>query len=531
MSNSSRVLEIILRAKDEASKVLDGVSKSVGESNAKLAAAGVALAAGGIAIGKGLDDATSKAQAYVGSVRTIQRATGMSAEESSKMQAVFARMGIEGKASTGILKALSVAVAGNSKDLAAAGIATQDATGKSRDMSLVIADLADYYAKADDKTQAVALASKVLGKNWAAILPVLAGGSDAINKITDSAEKNNLVFSQADLDKAGKYAAAQKDLAASTDALKIQVGLANIPLEKFKVEMMQGIIDKVMALSPQLVPLATGILQVGEAGGKTAGSTLTTIAMLKIAFPGLLAGIGTWFATMGTTIGGFFSGIAFYIEWFVTVTLPGLIAAVPAMLASFAAWVAGLTGAAAVAALALAVGLGVALGAAINWLLQKIPGYQAWWNRLVDWFIDVLPGKLGAAVSAIGAWVAKGVTAAVDSMKKLPGLMLAAIIGLADTLRAPIDKALAQVNRLNPFMRHSPSLVDNVLAGVGVIGGAYAGLGGLRVAPPSLAGISAGGTYGAQPGGSGAIHVYLDGRELNRGLAVTSVGQSRSGAR
>lgn len=165
-------------------------------------------------------------------------------------------------------------------------------------------------------------------------------------------------------------------------------------------------------------------------------------------------------------------------------------------------------------------------------------------NDIVAWFTE-LPGMAADALSAfvsavVGAMSDTAVNAisAVDNMvadiiaalKRSPifGPMIEALenvmtmIGrmrdtvvrvlrdLLDKIRKPINDAKNLLDRLNPFHRESPSLVDNVLAGVGAIERAYSGISGMTLAGPSLGGVSAGvGAQGASGGAFGGSVVII----------------------
>jgi len=154
---------------------------------------------------------------------------------------------------------------------------------------------------------------------------------------------------------------------------------------------------------------------------------------------------------------------------------------------------------------------------------------------------------IGPALSKIWSGVSKGAKKGIDSVvgfvRSLPGRLLDALKGLAATITRPIDAAWNVLQKLNPFMRHSPSLVDNVLAGASTIASAYAGVSGISIASPTLGGLSMPAFAGAQslgqgpslPGQTGAggqaWRIYLDGRELTRATAKTTAANGRSGAR
>lgn len=69
-----------------------------------------------------------------------------------------------------------------SEELAALGVKTHDAAGKSRPVIDVFADLADVVASAGDEAKATGIAMTVLGRGGAQALPLLLKGGEALRK-------------------------------------------------------------------------------------------------------------------------------------------------------------------------------------------------------------------------------------------------------------------------------------------------------------------------------------------------------------
>jgi len=373
-----------------------GASKGLDDLNMKAVAAGGAMVAAGDKINSTISGAIKDTQAYVSEIVALQRMTGLSAEEASKMTAVLQRFGVEGKSVGTIIKTLSQAINSQSKELAAAGIATQNADGSNRTSMEVLADLADYYSKAEDKTAAVALASKVMGRNWQALLPVLAGGKSSIEAITKAAEENGAIYSQDQIDQVRELTKAQKDNTAALEAFTNKVGVAAAPLETFKAETLGGLIDMLNKLSPTLAAIAVSIISAIGWVVASGGRLLLFLAGLKFFLPGVYAAL----QGLGPAIAGIFTG-----AWS---SIAGFFAGLPALLGTFAAWVAGLTGAAAAGAVAIAVALGVALGVGIDKALRAIfPNYQQWWNDMLQPVFDFnekLILAIMAVIPRIQAW-------------------------------------------------------------------------------------------------------------------------------
>jgi len=74
----------------------------------------------------------------------------------------------------------------------------------------------------------------------------------------------------------------------------------------------------------------------------------------------------------------------------------------------------------------------------------------------------------------------------------LVGTVMGSLGSLIGGIKKKVARAKEFLGELNPFKRHSPSLVDNVLAGVDVIKKTYSGIGDMKVDPPKVGNYQAG---------------------------------------
>ncbi len=77
----------------------------------------------------------------------------------------------------------------------ALGVAWQDATGNLRPVGMVLADIADAFANAEDGPAKAAFAMELFGRSGAALIPWLNGGAQGIRDATDEAERFGFVVS------------------------------------------------------------------------------------------------------------------------------------------------------------------------------------------------------------------------------------------------------------------------------------------------------------------------------------------------
>lgn len=117
------------------------------------------------------------------------------------------------------------------------------------------------------------------------------------------------------------------------------------------------------------------------------------------------------------------------------------------------------------------------------------------WNRIAS-IISNVANTIRSAVSNAANFMKNTFTSAINTVKNL-------FNGLWNAIKAPLDKVVNGIKEkvqkaknflsdLNPFKRHSPSLVDNVIAGVKVIKDTYQSIGDIRITPPQIGHLSAG---------------------------------------
>jgi len=269
---------------------------SVGKFTLGAAVGGAAAVAMGKGIQSALDGATTAAKDYGSQVVLIQRLTGASAKESSTWAAILSRYGVEGRAASVVIKSLSAEIAGGGKNLAQFGIATKTVSGENRSSTAVISDLAEAYKNADDKTAILAVGSKALGRGFSALLPVLAGGKQAIEDLAAAAEANGLIFSNADIQAVKDYSKALKDNEDSVKGTTVQVGLATLPWETFKTKTIGGLLSNLHKVSPEMTQFGVNAAQAAAPLATFGGEVLLGVAALK--FLGITA------AGAGAAVGG-----------------------------------------------------------------------------------------------------------------------------------------------------------------------------------------------------------------------------------
>ena len=207
------------KAGDEGSKLSANMTK-VG---AAMMGAGAGLLAVGVA---SADTATNLGR----EVSKLQRYTGLTAEEASKLAFAAKNSGVPvDSLATGLGK-LSKAMEANSPVFEKMGISARDSDGKLRSMGDVLPDLAEKFKNMPNGPEKTAEALQLFGRAGMDLMPFLNKGRDGIKELSDEAKKMGLVLSQDNIDAIKHHIQSQRDLNAAFEGVKTQIGLSMIPV-------------------------------------------------------------------------------------------------------------------------------------------------------------------------------------------------------------------------------------------------------------------------------------------------------------
>jgi hypothetical protein len=186
------------------------------------AVAGVAIAA----------FAVQGAQAFVGlagEIRNFQRASGASAEDSSRFVAVLDDLGIASDTGAAAVFKLGKSLKDGGDNLRAYGIEVARSNDGTVDLTGTMLNVADAYAKTPDPAKRAELAFAAFGKQGQSLIPILEQGREGLQAFFEGAEEGRQIFSQEDLDKARKYELAMDELSDTFRGLQLEAGEVLLP--------------------------------------------------------------------------------------------------------------------------------------------------------------------------------------------------------------------------------------------------------------------------------------------------------------
>lgn len=130
-------------------------------------------------------------------------------------------------------------------------ISTTNAKGESKTFHEILLDVADRFKEMPNGIDKTALSMELFGRSGKDLIPLLNQGSQGIAELEKQADKLGITLTEKNLGQINEYIAAQKNLTASTDALKMSIGLATAPvMTDFNTQLNQMILNLINSEGP-----------------------------------------------------------------------------------------------------------------------------------------------------------------------------------------------------------------------------------------------------------------------------------------
>lgn len=487
------------RAMVESDKTTKDGERSFEEFQQTARNVAVALGAVGAALIGYAKSATDFTVDYVREARQVARVTGDTVTESSRLMAAFRRLGLDTSEITTTFNALSKKVIAAKDDAGDAnnafqrlGIGIKNADGSTRALSGVLFDIADRFKTMPDGIDKNALALELFGRSGSKLIPLLNRGSEGIREMEAEADRLGLTLTDKTIGAVSQYIESQKQLKATSDALKIAVGSLTAPvLAQFQTKVNE-VAQALIGTDGPLRNLTANVLAFG--------GPVAAVAATVAGFLGDLGGSMPIFQAFGISLGGVGSALGT-----LALIIAGVGAAVGAIVYAFGGWNETLK--------LLKTVYDEWIKPALERLwtqiqIMLVPALQRLWEQIGPVLLPVLKvlglvlgsvviGSIMATVYALQVlifiisqvinwlsfWVGHvraTVTEVLNIFRAIPHGIRATMDAAADAIIGPIARAFnwikGNVNevrealkKISPFARQSPSLVDLVKAGTRVI--------------------------------------------------------------
>ena len=209
-----------------------GAAQTAGGHFSKIAeiAGGIGLASGIEALGsKVLDFGKNSINAFedVGKeVKLLQRYTGDSAEEMSKLRFAAEESGVSAETLAIALGKMSKAAAttAGEKKFEAIGVSVKDMNGNMKSSSDIFTEVADKLGGMSNGVEKTNAVMQIFGRSGMELAPLLNQGAAGIAKFKEEAQKFGLVLSQDNLDAVQKNIVAHREFHAAIEGMQVQLG-------------------------------------------------------------------------------------------------------------------------------------------------------------------------------------------------------------------------------------------------------------------------------------------------------------------
>jgi TP901 family phage tail tape measure protein len=264
------------------------------------AEAGTAAVAMGVATVGAIFEMSEKVAEAGEQIDLLSQRVGIDAETLSKWGYIGAQNGVQMETLARSIQILSRNLndtTGENQKAAAAlsslGIKTHDASGEIKSADTIMREFADKIKDMPNGMEKTALAMAVFGRGGAALIPVLNGGSEEIDKLGKKAEELGIVFDGPGAKAAHEFADAQKDVNFALEGLEKQIATEVMPEIKEFLEWITKTIVEVKNWAGAHPELIQTILHVAVALIGSGGLMLAIAAVIGVAgIPAVTAAVG-----------------------------------------------------------------------------------------------------------------------------------------------------------------------------------------------------------------------------------------------
>jgi hypothetical protein len=169
------------------------------------------------------------------------------------------------------------------------GVSTTDAGGKQKDFNTILFEVADKFKAMPNGIDKTSLALELFGRSGKDMIKVLNLGSSGIKDLEAQADKLGLTLTSQNIAAVNEYIKSQKDLKATTDALKIAIGTTTTPVLTSFNQTLNDVALKLLESDGIVRTMTIGVLAFGGPIAGAAAGVLAFAANLVTAWPAIAA--------------------------------------------------------------------------------------------------------------------------------------------------------------------------------------------------------------------------------------------------
>ena len=199
MANIARLQDDMSKAQSTVDRAMGGIKRSADVAVKALAALGVGLSAAALTgFIRGAIDAADE-------ISKLSQKIGIGVESVAGLQLAFRQSGISASSLQSSMSRLSREIAAGNDAFNAMGISIRSSDGALKSSRQVLGELADKFAEYEDGVAKTALAMDIFGKAGAELIPLLNGGSAALDEFDAMASKLGLTLSEETAKRAERF--------------------------------------------------------------------------------------------------------------------------------------------------------------------------------------------------------------------------------------------------------------------------------------------------------------------------------------
>lgn len=162
-------------------------------------------------------------------VRKLQEVMGGTAEEMSKLIAVFGAYKVPFDAIVVSYRTFAIQAVSNTKAFRDLGLSMRDQNGTLKSAVQMFGEAADALNNIENDTQRTAAAGVLFGRRYKELLPILSLGSEGIQKVAENAEKLGIVLDEEGVKKAVAFTQSQTQMHQAMQGLSFTIMTNVVP--------------------------------------------------------------------------------------------------------------------------------------------------------------------------------------------------------------------------------------------------------------------------------------------------------------
>lgn len=282
-------IEILIGLRDEASHKLSNIEKSTLKSAEALKKQGMAFMAMGAAGMTALAMVTRAGVIYAETIDKLAKQTGMTTDQVQKLKyaAEQEHLSFEtlSKGIPVLTKYMSEAARGletYKREFDKMGISVTDGEGNLKSAYEVLLEMSEYMGDdAVSNNEKLAVATKLMGRRGAELVPFLKMGREEIERLFQEAERLGVIMSEENVTAGKKFGDSMLQLTAPLKTMAFEIGMSLLPTFEKWLAKGKELLQWFKELSPETKSSIARFVLIGSAALLFAGALAVVASIFK----------------------------------------------------------------------------------------------------------------------------------------------------------------------------------------------------------------------------------------------------------